>query len=369
MKNPFSPRWGVDPPVIVGRGALLDRVDEAITDGPGSPDRAMLITGVRGVGKTVFLRTAAEVAKRRDWLTVDIDTNPYMLEHFLGKLADRASQYGVMDKKMLTSIGVAGVSLGLSNREVAAASWDVRMERAIGILRSAGVGLLLTIDEVTPGSHELDTLAQAWKRIGGRRDNDVMLIMAGVPEAVGTLINPPPGSVTSFLDKSQQYTLELLTPDQARDALLIPIQNTGKMIDPDALQLAVSVSKGHPYTVQLLGWEMWKAAKDGRITLAHVESAANRIPYANSSYHFIMRDRTLAERQFLEAMVADVGPSRSRDVADRLNKELSELSYVRARLIDAGIITAAGHGWVDLAVPGLREHIQQSLLDGNLSAT
>ena len=362
-RNPFSPSWGVDPPVFVGRDEVLRAVEEALTDGPGSPDRAMLVTGVRGVGKTVFLRQAAAVAEQHGWLCVDIDTNPLMLEHFLGKLADRASRYGNVDRKALTSIGIAGFSIGMESTEPMPVSWDVRMERAIDLLREAGVGLLLTIDEVTPASPEFDTLAQAWKRIRGRRDNDAMIIMAGVPEAVGRLVNPPPGSVTSFLDKSRQHTLDLLTAEQARDALLIPIRDTGKTIDLDALDLAVSVSRGHPYTLQLLGWTMWKQALDGVITIDHAHAASGQIAEVTTSFDLIMRDRTRAEREYLHAVALDDGPTPTRAVAARLGRAPSDVNFARRRLLDAGLLTSPSRGQIDIAVPGLRDHLRRTSVD------
>ena len=55
MQNPFTPSFGVSPPLLIGRDDVLARFGEALEDGPGSPGRATLYTGARGTGRTVLL--------------------------------------------------------------------------------------------------------------------------------------------------------------------------------------------------------------------------------------------------------------------------------------------------------------------------
>ncbi|MGB4745916.1 MAG: hypothetical protein WBH39_09675, partial [Candidatus Microthrix parvicella] len=56
MQNPFTPSFGVSPPLLIGRDDVLARFGEALEDGPGSPGRATLYTGARGTGRTVLLK-------------------------------------------------------------------------------------------------------------------------------------------------------------------------------------------------------------------------------------------------------------------------------------------------------------------------
>lgn len=53
--NPFKPTAGMNPPELIGRDAILDDFTDALDNGPGSPERLMRVSGVRGVGKTVLL--------------------------------------------------------------------------------------------------------------------------------------------------------------------------------------------------------------------------------------------------------------------------------------------------------------------------
>ena len=72
--NPYTPNAGARPPALVGRDAelvafevLLDRMRA------GHTEQSMLITGLRGVGKTVLLGAFEERAQARDWVTVDAE--------------------------------------------------------------------------------------------------------------------------------------------------------------------------------------------------------------------------------------------------------------------------------------------------------
>lgn len=55
--NPFKPTAGKRPPVLIGRESVIEDFEEGLDNGAGAPGRLMLITGNRGCGKTVLLRS------------------------------------------------------------------------------------------------------------------------------------------------------------------------------------------------------------------------------------------------------------------------------------------------------------------------
>ncbi len=75
-RNPFAPSFGISPPVLAGRGDVLDGIGDALTTGPTHPDYTMLLVGVRGAGKTVTLNAVEELARHRGWLTLAGSTSP-----------------------------------------------------------------------------------------------------------------------------------------------------------------------------------------------------------------------------------------------------------------------------------------------------
>src|ERR671932_2050149 len=79
VRNPYAPGAGQRPPELAGRDGelaafevLLERVAK------GRPERSVVLTGLRGVGKTVLLNALRSAAVRRGWGT--------------GKLEARAGQ-------------------------------------------------------------------------------------------------------------------------------------------------------------------------------------------------------------------------------------------------------------------------------------
>jgi hypothetical protein len=62
--NPFT-HLGVTPPLLVGPEDVIDEFCLALHAGSGDPARALMVTGVRGIGKTVTLNACGDAALRR----------------------------------------------------------------------------------------------------------------------------------------------------------------------------------------------------------------------------------------------------------------------------------------------------------------
>src|SRR5260370_11814567 len=77
VRNPYAPGAGQRPPELAGRDreiaqfeVVLERVARA------RPERSMVLTGLRGVGKTVLLNTFRSMAMQRLWGTGKIEARP-----------------------------------------------------------------------------------------------------------------------------------------------------------------------------------------------------------------------------------------------------------------------------------------------------
>ena len=70
-ENPYTPNAGAPPPALVGRDAELEGFEillERLVR--GYAEQSMLITGLRGVGKTVLLGAFESRARAAGWVTV-----------------------------------------------------------------------------------------------------------------------------------------------------------------------------------------------------------------------------------------------------------------------------------------------------------
>jgi hypothetical protein len=167
--------------------------------------------------------------------------------------------------------------------------------------------------------------------------------------------------VTTFLRRAKRFRLGALTRPDAEDALLVPIQEGGRSITAQALDRAVTATRGYPYLVQIVGDYSWKRAPEGQpINIDHVEWAVRRaVADMGAQVHEpALHDLSGKDREFLRAMALDDGPSNIGDIARRLGKGLNYTSPYRQRLLAAEMIREAGHGMLEFALPYLREHLR-----------
>src|SRR6476659_11243201 len=77
IRNPYAPGAGQRPPELAGRDSertAFDVVLERVAR--GRPERSLVLTGLRGVGKTVLLGALRSAAVRRGWGTGKLEARP-----------------------------------------------------------------------------------------------------------------------------------------------------------------------------------------------------------------------------------------------------------------------------------------------------
>ena len=126
--NPFRPSFGVSPRVLAGREDLLQDFDVALDEGPGSPLRSLLVSGARGMGKTVMLNEAADVARQRGWLVIEETASAGFvtrlvtqhLPEILGELDPHGRRTRV--KAITGPLGIGAIAWDSTDRHVVAAA-------------------------------------------------------------------------------------------------------------------------------------------------------------------------------------------------------------------------------------------------------
>ena len=77
VRNPYAPGAGQRPPELAGRDAELTAFDVVLERvARGRPERCVVLTGLRGVGKTVLLNAMRSAAVRRGWGTGKLEARP-----------------------------------------------------------------------------------------------------------------------------------------------------------------------------------------------------------------------------------------------------------------------------------------------------
>src|SRR5580704_17142379 len=77
VRNPYAPGAGQGPPELAGRDREIGQFEVVLERvARGRPERSMVLTGLRGVGKTVLLNAFRSMAMQRLWGTGKIEARP-----------------------------------------------------------------------------------------------------------------------------------------------------------------------------------------------------------------------------------------------------------------------------------------------------
>lgn len=362
-RNPFRPSFGVSPRVLAGRDGLIDDFDVALDEGPGSPMRSVLVSGARGIGKTVVLGELEDRARSRGWLVLRLPEGSRLVteleESVLPALLAEHDPDAV--QRRVTGGGISpigSVATEVTDRFPVTESLSRMLARLAQIVGGRGEGLLLTLDEVQAAPPEdLARLASAYQHLV-RDEQEVAMAAAGLPVGIDALLEQ---RGTTFLRRAERIHLEPLSDDQVADAAVATVRDAGRVISQEAVAELVRITHGYPYLLQLVGYHAWRAAgedevitvSDVRSTLPVVVERMGRLVHAPA-----LRGVPPGQRAYLQAMAEDDGPSATGAIAERLGVTKGHQNVQRTRLIERELIVPAGHGLVDYALPYLREHLR-----------
>lgn len=377
VANPYTPNAGARPDVLVGRNDQLDTFDVLLRRlARGRTEQSMVITGLRGVGKTVLLGQFREKAQAQSWSVLDYEVVKHSDTAFRMDIAmrlrtallelaprarwsDRFQRAAAALSSFTVTVDQSGhfqAGLNVDAIEGLADHGDLPMDLTdvfieIGeAARSHGRGVVLLLDEVQFLSKtQLEALIIALHKTV-QRNLPITLVGAGLPQ-----IAELAGDAKSYAERLFTFpTIGVLVPDDARRALDEPARAEGVHYDPDALELAVEVTGGYPYFIQELGYAVWGVAATSPITLADVEDAVELYQAKlDSSFFRVRLDRaTELQSAYLRAM-AELGPDpqKASDVAAVLERESTQLGPTRAELIDMGLLYTPQHGYAAFTVP------------------
>jgi hypothetical protein len=363
--NPFKPSFGVSPPVLVGRDALLDEFVEGLEDGPGSAARATIYTGARGSGKTVMLNAVEDRARELGWLLVSETASPGFVDRIAGQQLPRllAGFDPKAVRRRVTGItaplGAGGVTWSTAESHAPEASLRSQIELITDLLAETETGLLITLDEIHQNQiAELRALATTVQH-AFREDRQLAFVGAGLASAITDVVND---EVLTFLRRAERHALGPVASEDVARALRTPVEESGRKVADDVLDVMVEGTRGYPFLIQLVGAQVWRRRRsEPEISMQSanegVSDALRRL--GRLVYEPALADASDIDKSFLLAMAKDDGPSRMKDIQERLEIDANFASQYRLRLIASELIESTGHGYVDFALPYLRDYLRE----------
>jgi AAA ATPase domain len=383
VRNPYAPGAGQRPPELAGRDREIRQFDVVLERvASGRPERSMVLSGLRGAGKTVLLNALRSRAVQRAWGTGKFEARPDTGLRLPVAQATHAAVREVAHRHRDPDRvdAVAGVLKAFALRtrleerkgvrwqppvdvpatKGRADSGDVELDLielftdVADLALDLGVGIALFVDEMQDvPTADLAALCAACHEIS-QQGAPLVVVGAGLPHLPVAL-----SASRSYAERLFRYVVvDRLPRDAADTALRVPAASEDADFHDDALDELYALTDGYPYFVQAYGKVAWDAAPESPIRAVDVKEGAPdaEAELAVGFFGARFERATPAEREYMRGM-ADCGvdtgdgPVTTSAVAGRLGRRPQSLSPARDALIKKGLVYAAERGSVAFTVP------------------
>ena len=396
LTNPFRPGAGHQPPYLAGRRAeqrefarLLEQ--ETILEN-------MVLTGLRGVGKTVLLESLKPLAIEKGWLWVGADLNEsasisedHIAIRLCTDLAPSTSAIVLSTRRFRApgfTAGEEAVERTLTYRtlqDTYSRTPGLPLDKIKAVLELAWAGIsgsnvvrgvVFAYDEAQnladhsekeqfPLSLLLDTF-QSLQRKG----LPLMLVLTGLPTLFPKLVDARTFSERMF----RVVFLQSLPDEDSREAILKPIEATRGAIrlSAQSVDKVVEMSAGYPYFIQFICREVYDAfiqrvdkGKKASVPAREIEQKLDTDFFAGRWARTTDRQRDLMfviahlENRDDEFTVQEI-VEKSREVPGKPFGS-SHTNQILAALSSQGLVFKNRHGKYSFAVPLLGRYIHRQL--------
>ena len=388
VRNPYAPGAGQRPPELAGRDRELAGFDVVLERvARGRPERSLVLTGLRGVGKTVLLNALRSAAVRRGWGTGKLEARPdsplrrplaAALHQAVRELSPKQPGEADLVLGVLKSFALkTPPGTTLRDRwqpgiEVAAVpgradSGDIEIDLVelftdvAGLAGAGGRGVAVFLDEMQDlMPDDVSALCAACHELS-QQGLPLVVVGAGLPHLPAVL-----SASKSYSERLFRYLrIDRLDAAAAEQALRSPAQEEGADFTAEALAALYEATAGYPYFIQAYGKASWDVAPSSPITGADVAVAAPEAESELSVGFFGSRYEraTPAEREYLRAM-ADTAESSGEEavptssLAAHLKRRPQSLSPARDALIKKGLIYSGERGRIAFTVPHFGRYLR-----------
>lgn len=399
FKNPYRPGAGHMPPHLAGREREYEEFDQLLEQDEILNN--VVLTGLRGVGKTVLLETFKPRAMEKGWFWVSADLSES------ASISETAlAQRLLADLSLITSsITVKEVSTGVGFSALPAAE-EVPLTHSV----------LTSVYEGTPGlvSDRIKaTLEFAWEHLREqgrqkvifaydeaqnlsdhagkeqfplsvlldvfqsiqRKGIPFMLVLAGLPTLFPKLVDARTYAERMF----RVMTLNKLNSGESREAILRPIEvaDCPLRLSDDSVEIIIYESGGYPYFIQFICREVFdvfiQQNEQGEVGTVPIEAIQQKL----DADFFAGRWARITDRQKeLLLVIAHLDEPDEEFTIQELvekSKQMLEKSFssshanqMLASLAERGMIYKNRVGKYSFAVPLLGRFIRRTQ-DGGLS--
>lgn len=302
FENPFRPGAGHAPPYLAGREQERREFEKLL--GQSTILENLVLTGLRGVGKTVLLDTFKPLAISRGWHWVGADlsesvsvSEDTLATRLLADLSVVSSSVEVGQGKVVgfeqqpepvtldynTLVRVYGATPGLvadklkAVLELVAEATADRAKRGIVFAYDEAQNLA---DSPAENQFPLSVLLDVFQSIQ-RKGIPFMLVLTGLPTLFPKLVEARTFAERMF----RVVALDKLDEDASRDAILRPIESSDCPVrfNETSVAMTCNESGGYPYFIQFICREVYDAfiqsyaKNDGTVTPVPLDAITRKL--------------------------------------------------------------------------------------------
>ncbi len=360
---------------------VLRAAEASINGGEGT--NPIVVTGLRGMGKTVLLNHFRDELRPDGWLVPAIER--FARNRGLASLwprlmraleqiqpADLVKRAGPqwslehIDWKIGGEIGTSGVKasaeVGGSAKRDSTPPLDDLIDTLLNFAQRADeleIRVAFLLDEAhLAAEDDLAALAEVGQACA-ERGFPMLVVLAGLQPLHDRLIKS-----REFASRFPPLKADLLTERDAEDAFRIPVESEGGKWDRQALDAAIGFAQGIPFLVQVVGKECVEAT-DGDVV--SYRAALDAIPRAQSSiaesmFRPLWRQASPAEQEYLIAMARakrTLDGVAVPDILQSMRKRSTDVAPLRQRLIEKALIHGTRYARVDFSYPGFDVFVRE----------
>ncbi len=370
--NPFRPGNGIMPPYLAGRKSEIFWFENSLTSALSLPQN-LVLSGIRGTGKTVLLRIFENICTKKKWLFVRREFN------------NKLNQEGEFLNALLTDIvaKTKGISLvkklrkpliGFKERYKEEIEGDIisiiiqkykgplgdRLEAILkdvynAILEAGYNGLVLLYDEfhfIEDGkvndNYPLSLLLESFSHIQ-QEGLRYYLALSGLPPLFPNLVKAKTYAERMFSVKN----IGNLSKDASFKAIKLPLEDAGINFTDELINTIVEEAQGYPYFLQFYPYYLIQNIPKKRITLKDFKEMYPLLLKELDESFFMGRFNRASdgEQKILFEMAKLGSEIKFSELREKAKIDKNYLNQILISLIEKGLIFRIGRGKYKFTLP------------------
>lgn len=372
MSNPFRPGNGIMPPYLAGREDEILWFENSLTSALTLPHN-LVLSGIRGTGKTVLLRKFEEICIKKKWLFVRREFNNKLNQEgeFLNALLTDiiAKTKGVSLakklKKPLIGFGrgdkddIEGDFISVLIQKYKGTLGD-RLEAILtdmseAILESGHNGLVFLYDEFhfiedgkVADNFPLSLLLESFSHVQ-QEGLRYYLVLSGLPPLFPNLVKAKTYSERMFTVKS----IGNLSKEASQKAIVLPLKNSDINFTKELIDALIEETLGYPYFLQFYPYYLIQNVPKKKIGLKDFKEMYPLLLKELDESFFAGRFNKASdsEQRILFEMARLAPEIRFSELREKAKIDKNYLNQILISLTEKGLIFRVGRGKYRFTLP------------------